>query len=140
MYEKGRSFVMAGGLVKAYEGHKFVYLHLLCQGFENIGKSILLATNYEKYGPRLKSDFGHDLGTLLDELRLVCGAGLLDENACKQLKGLNEFYKSHRLRYGDKNDMKIENKLIDGDLVHVFLIDIIEVINRKIEFGEFITP
>ena len=49
MYEKGRSFLMASGLVKAYEGYKFVYLHLLCQGFECIGKAILLAHNYGKY-------------------------------------------------------------------------------------------
>lgn len=104
MYEKGRSFLLAGGLVKAYEGHQFVYFHLLCQGFENIGKAILLAHDYDKYGPMLTNYLHHHLDRILAEINVVRGGSFLSDAGSEELNGLNKFYRKQKLRYGDEAD------------------------------------
>jgi hypothetical protein len=133
MYEKGRSFVMAAGLVKAYEGHKFVYLHLLCQGFENIGKALLLATDYEKYGPMLKDVYRHDLLKLLRELQTVYGENFLSEDALTEVRSLSYFYEKHQLRYGDKLDFNTSHFGLQADSLHGGLVKLLTTFNPQFE-------
>lgn len=131
MYEKGRSFILASGLLKAYEGHRFVYLHLLCQGFENIGKAILLAHDYEKYGPVLATKYRHDLLKVLRVINEVRGSALLSENALSELAMLNKFYKCHRLRYGDSIDFAQPPPAVNADYLHRELVEHLDVLNKQ---------
>ena len=132
MYEKGRSFVMAAGLVKAYEGHKFVYLHLLCQGFENIGKALLLAHNYEKYGPLLRPpNLGHKLDCVLVEVNAALGHSFLSQDAAAELLRLNKFYKQQQLRYGDPIDFREVVSSLDADHLHAELVGHLTALNTK---------
>ena len=107
MFNKNRNFLMAGGLVKAYEGHRFVYLHPLSQGLECIAKAILLDQDYERYEPTLRKEFGHDLEKLLNEVKDVSSTILSDE-AMIELRKLNSYYKRHMLRYGSSADFEEE--------------------------------
>ncbi|HBI3715819.1 TPA: hypothetical protein K4M41_004638 [Vibrio parahaemolyticus] len=100
MYVKGRSFIMAGGLVNAYGGDRFVYFHLLCQGIECIAKAVLLNQDYELYEPKLKDKFGHDLTKLYCEVdfgedtkSLKVGQLYREVLAC--LTALNELFTSN---------------------------------------------
>lgn len=131
MYEKGRSFVLAGGLVKAYEGHTFVYLHLLCQGLECIGKVLLLAHDYEKYEPILRTDFGHDLEVLVAEIDRNAGRSFLSSESLNELKLLNSYYKRHMLRYGNVGDFKKESLQVAADHLYRDLVNCLTELNRK---------
>ncbi|WFP50238.1 hypothetical protein PL263_19365 [Methylomonas sp. EFPC3] len=132
MFEKGRSFVMAGALVKAYEGHRFVYLHLLCQGLECIGKALLLAHDYEKYEPKLKSDFGHGLEYLIAEVDKSRGSAFFSQEAHRELKALDSYYKRHMLRYGDPSDFKKESAQLKADSLHRELVESLDSLNTKL--------
>ncbi len=134
MYEKGRSFLMAAGLIKAYAGHRFVYLHLLCQGLENVGKAILIRLDEPRYGPALKDRFGHDLEILVGELKTHGQAGFLSEQAESELIRINNFYKRHRLRYGDKIDTLPNALEIQADALHRDLVRVLARLNE--DFGE----
>lgn len=131
MFEKGRSFVMAGGLVKAYEGHHFVYLHLLCQGLECIGKSLLLAHDYNKYQLVLRNDYGHDLEVLIAEVDQNAGCIFFSEAAARELSGLNGFYKRHMLRYGDLLDFDKQSACLNAEHLHHELVDCLTELNQK---------
>lgn len=131
MFEKGRSFLMAGGLVKAYDGHHFVYLHLLCQGLECIGKSLLLAHDYYKYQPILRNDYGHDLEVLIAEVDRNAGCAFFSEAAVKELSGLNSFYKRHMLRYGDLMDFEKQSACLDAEHLHRELVASLTDLNQK---------
>ncbi|MCS0449555.1 hypothetical protein [Vibrio diabolicus] len=104
MYVKGRSFIMAGGLVNAYGGDRFVYFHLLCQGIECIAKAVLLNQDYELYEPKLKDKFGHDLTKLYCEVEKTNSVFTLSKGAVLELESLNRYYKRHMLRYGSEVD------------------------------------
>lgn len=136
MYEKGRCFVMAGGLVKAYEGHHFVYLHLICQGLECIGKSLLLAHDYCKYHPILKRDYGHDLEGLIAEVDKNAGSAFFSEAASRELSGLNSFYKQHMLRYGDIIDFEKKSDSLNAEHLHCELITKLTELNQKFSDSE----
>ena len=136
MFEKGRSFVMAGGLVKAYEGHRFVYLHLMCQGLECIGKSLLLAHDYKRYEPKLRKPYGHDLELLVAEVDRNAGAAFLSRQATRELKSLNVFYKNHILRYGNAADFKIESSRVVADHLHSDLVGCLTALNQKFSVYE----
>lgn len=131
MFEKGRSFVMAAGLVKAYEGNNFVYLHLLCQGLECIGKALLLAHDYHKYQSVLRNEYGHDLAVLLAEVDRNAGSRFFSETASKELNGLNSFYKRHMLRYGDLIDFKKQAASLNADYLHHELVASFTELNQK---------
>jgi hypothetical protein len=131
MYEKGRSFVLAGGLVKAHDGHHFVYLHLLCQGLECIGKALLLECNYEKYEPILKDDYGHDLKLLMAEVDRNAGSKFFSDAATKELSALNTFYKKHILRYGDPADFKKQSANLSAEHVHRELVACLLELNQR---------
>lgn len=136
MFKKGCSFVMAGGLVKAYEGHHFVYLHLLCQGLECIGKSLLLAHDYDKYQPILRNDYGHDLEALIAEVDQNRGCAFFSEAAARELSGLNSFYKRHMLRYGDLIDFDTQSASLYAEHLHRELVASLTELNRKFSGSE----
>lgn len=131
MFEKGRSFVLAGGLVAAYEGHRFVYLHLLCQGFECIGKALLLAHNYDVYKLVLKNDFGHDLKRLLLEIDKVSNSAFFSNAATREVIRLSEFYKKHMFRYGDAFDFEESAEQLSAENMHTELVDSLIELNVR---------
>ncbi len=131
MYEKGRSFVMAGGLVKAYEGHEFVYFHLLCQGLECIGKAILLKHDYQKYHSNLKKIFGHNLETLISEVNIISQAALISDDALQELKQLNNFYQKHILRYGNTSSRIKDLSQLSASFLHRDLVDCLIALNDQ---------
>jgi len=131
MYEKGRSFIMAGGLVKAYEGHKFVYLHLLCQGLECIGKALLLKHDYQKYAPMLRKSFGHDLAALVSEIHTTSRTTLVCDDALQELTQLNHFYKTHILRYGNASDLIKESSQLSANFLHRDLVACLDTLNEQ---------
>lgn len=131
MFEKGRSFLMAGGLVKAYEGHRFVYLHLLSQGVECIAKAILVAQDYERYEPTLRNEFGHDLEKLINEVKDVSSTALLSDEAMIELRKLNSYYKRHMLRYGSSADFEEEAISLAADHLHSELVGWLDEFNEK---------
>ncbi len=120
MYEKGRSFVMAAGLVLGYQGHKFVYFHLLCQGFQNIGKALLLLQDYDKYRP-----------LLLREVNKISDSDFFSVNASEEVFQLNDFYMNHSFRYGDdKSDFK-DISFLHTDYLHRELIEHLGKLNQQ---------
>lgn len=131
MFEKGRSFVLASGLLKAYEGHRFVYLHLLCQGVECIGKALLLNHDYELYRLKLRKDFGHDLEILVAEVNGNSGQPLFTAGAMTELKQLNSYYKRQSLRYGDAVDFNDEALLVSADSLYRELVESLTELNVK---------
>lgn len=122
---------MSAALVAAYEGHKLVYLHLLCQGFENIGKALLLLHDYEKYGPMLRSVYGHDLSRLLDELRDLYGNNVLSSEASIELKSVSIFYRKHQLRYGDESDFNLDLSSLQTTELHSSLLKLLDAFNPQ---------
>lgn len=134
MYEKGRSFILAGGLLRAYQGHYFVYLHLLCQGFENIGKAMLLAKDFECYAPLLKPKFGHNLETILDEINILYGSNFFSTEACLEIREINRFYMRHQFRYGDKIDFSDSCSNVQIRYLHRELVSQLDFLNEM--FGK----
>ncbi|MEZ8313744.1 hypothetical protein AB4369_20790 [Vibrio sp. 10N.261.49.A5] len=130
MFEKGRAFVAAAALLKAYEGHMFVSAHLFCQGFECIGKAILLQNDYKHYSDLLRKKFGHDLVKLLDEIQRLYGNDLFCAKSVSEVNSLNELYKAHELRYGSSIDFKGADVQISFDSLHH---DLISILNRSEE-------
>jgi len=118
MYVKGRSFIMAGGLVNAYGGDSFVYLHLLCQGIECIAKAVLLNQDYEHYEPKLRDKFGHNLTSLYREVEKTNSVPALSKRAVSELEALNKYYKQHMLRYGSELDFVEDASLLNIDKLH----------------------
>lgn len=54
MCEKGKSFIGAALLLRKRGGYEYVFLHLLCQGIEVLGKGYLLLENHDQYKPQLR--------------------------------------------------------------------------------------
>lgn len=125
MFEKGRAFVAAAALLKAYEGHDLVSAHLFCQGFECIGKAILLKKDYEQYSDKLRKEFGHNLLKLFREVNGLYGNELFSAEAKSDLISLNQYYQSHDLRYGSTIDSGSVDTLISFNSLHHELISIL---------------
>ncbi|PST87340.1 hypothetical protein C9I86_13200 [Photobacterium sp. NCIMB 13483] len=133
MFEKGRSFVAAAGLLKAYDGHKLVSAHLLCQGFECIGKYLLLKKDYEQYNDKLRKEFGHDLIKLLKEINELYGSELFNSESKNEVDLLNDYYIKHDLRYGSPIDFKSVDTSISFHNIHSDLISILNNSNELVE-------
>jgi hypothetical protein len=110
MYDNGVAFVGAAVLV-AQHGHRYVVLHLICQGFELLGKSLLLFRDYDKYQPLLRK-IGHDLEKLDHRLVGAFGLGSPSKTFASELAQLNVLYKSHRLRYGSSLNILVDPQSI----------------------------
>ena len=133
MYAKGRGFVGAALLLRRQGGYEYVVLHLICQGVEILLKALLLAENYDKYKPKLRS-LGHKLVRIasetaevyhLKEPRLV----LRDELA--SLEGL---YASQRLRYGSGYDVLVDASTIRSERVLRRTLAVIRLVKRSGRF------
>ncbi|MDX2053663.1 MAG: hypothetical protein SFV15_14780 [Polyangiaceae bacterium] len=111
MYDKGIGFVGAA-MVVGKHGHRYVVLHLLCQGLELLGKSFLLFRDYNKYDRLLRKHIGHDLEKLVHTLGTEFGLGRPSKAFANEMKQLNALYKNHRLRYGSVSDMMIDPRSI----------------------------
>jgi len=122
---------MAGALVKAYEGHEFVYFHLLCQGLECIGKAILLKHDYQKYHSNLKKIFGHNLETLISEVNIISQAALISDDALQELKQLNNFYQNHILRYGNTSSRIKDLSQLSASFLHRDLVGCLIALNEQ---------
>lgn len=107
MYDKGVAFVAAAALL-GERGHGYVVRHLLCQGFELLGKAFLLFRDYGKYRPLLQKPIGHDLERLSDALAKEFDLPVSPRAFVDELKQINGLYKNHLLRYGSAFDVLID--------------------------------
>jgi len=113
MNAKGEAFIAAAILLDQKappnsEGMTYVTLHLLCQGIEVILKAFLLAHDFDKYYRRLpRKPFAHDLLGIAHEAIAVYGLKPLRGDIATELSNLNDFYRSHRLRYAGLGDLFI---------------------------------
>lgn len=120
---------MASGLLLAYGGNHQVYLHLLGQAYENIGKALILNKDYQVYRPILRKCIGHDLEILT---KAICDAGestFLSKEALNDIKTLNKYYKKHHLRYGNENDFSMSYVNFSAQNLYKNLIDHLDVMN-----------
>jgi hypothetical protein len=107
MRDKGIAFVGAAALLGS-RGHRYVFLHLLCQGVEILCKAFLLLCDYDKHQPSLRKPIGHDLEKLLGALITEFGLRAPTKAFSDELTQLNALYKHHRLRYGSGYDILVD--------------------------------
>jgi hypothetical protein len=124
MFEKGVGFLAAAGLIKSHGINEFIFRHLLCQSFENIGKSILLFNNYEYYINKIprKRFYGHDLVKLLNTLNDIYPEYTINKSAQDELFILNKFYMDNDLRYystieSNEPILKIKSQFLHQELI-----------------------
>lgn len=110
MFRKGCAFFAAYILLLRQdqsEPTEYVALHNLCQAVELISKSLLLFKDYDQFQPTLKNKFGHDLLKLVEVVSKEYSFRGLSTKSTEELRDLNNFYGSHRLRYGTGLDLFI---------------------------------
>ena len=134
MHHKGRSFIGAALLLRRQGGYEYVSLHLLCQGIEIILKSLLLYHDYDKYKPLIKKQIGHDLEKAADNVVGEFGRETLKPEPLLELKGLNNLYKDHRLRYGNGYDLLVDPKTILSERVLRRMSALLRIIDRHISW------
>lgn len=117
MFHKGKQFLAASVLLHQKNGYKDVVLHLLCQGLENVQKGLLLASNYDKFKPDLKSKLGHDLICGSDALQVAYALKPLREETKAELQSLNEYYSRHLLRYGTIRDVFVSTEKLQFEAI-----------------------
>ncbi len=110
MFGKGCAFLAAYILLRQNdqsEATEYVALQNLCQGAEVTLKSILLFKNYDKFRPQFgkRNGLGHDLVKLANSAVKECALHDLSVQSTRELRLLNNFYGSHRLRYGTGLDL-----------------------------------
>ena len=131
MFEKGVSFTGAAILLRRQGGYEHVVLHLICQGVENVMKSILLQENFDKYKKKIKKKIGHNLVLAVDEVIKEKGARNIAPELRDELIKINHFYKNHFLRYGGMSDIFVQCQKSDSDLVLYKLMQIINIIRYR---------
>lgn len=129
MFKKGRAFLMASGLLLAHGGNQQVYLHLLGQAYENIGKALILNKDYQKYRPILRKCIGHDLDLLTEAMCNVGETNFLSKEAFGDILKLNKYYKKHHLRYGHEDDFSMSYEDFFAQDLHKNLVDHLDVLN-----------
>ena len=115
MANKGLAFIGAGLLLNQQKANKYVVLHLYGQGIECCLKGILLHKDYDKYSAKerkgkayIQATIGHDIVLAFKEVCKVLKLNTIDQKRIDQLKAFGDFYKSHRLRYGNMFDILID--------------------------------
>jgi hypothetical protein len=99
-YQKGCHFVGAAILLRKQRGgDEYVVLHLLCQGLEIILKAVLLARDFDKYRPGLRTYRHHLMRLALDAIAEYQLRPLRPAVAA-ELQNLDKLYTNHNLRYG----------------------------------------
>jgi len=117
MYFKGKNFLRAAILLRKAGGYEYIVLYLLCQGIEITLKSFLLFHDYDKYKPRIKTRFRHDLEKLTVELLSIFGLNPIKPLLSDELHNLNMLYINHYLRYGSFYDVLVDPNTISSDRV-----------------------
>jgi hypothetical protein len=117
MYWKGKNFLQAAVLLRQHGGNEYIVLHLLCQGIEIVLKALLLIKDFDTYKPRIKSEFGHNLETLVSEVLGQFGLKPIRPALVSELHELNILYSKHLLRYSSSYDLLINPSTIQSDLI-----------------------
>ena len=136
MFEKGASFTGAALLLREKGGYEHVVLHLICQGLENVMKSILLHEDYDKHKKKIKEKIGHNLVKAVNAVIKVKGSKGISNELRAQLENINHFYKNHFLRYGGMSDIFIQPQKGDSELVLQKLLQVIKVIRCRQHRGK----
>lgn len=131
-YEKGKSFIAAALLLRRHGGDEYVVLHLLCQGVEVILKALLVFSDYDQFQPKLKGPFGHNLVAIAETAICHFHVRKLEPVIALELRGLNNFYSQHLLRYGSIVDLFILPNTIDSRRVLRKISAVIKVANRHV--------
>jgi len=105
MLGKGKAFLAAAVLLKERGGDDFVVFHLFCQGLEIFLKGLLLYEDYDRYHPRLRQGFGHDLERLAAEAANAFSLHKPSGPLAAELSNMNSLYKKHLLRYASMVDV-----------------------------------
>ncbi len=135
MYGKGKAFVGAYILVSRQEQSEpaqYVKLHLLCQGIEIILKGLLLFSDYDHHKNKLIKPLGHDLLKIVSAAHTAYSIGSLRPKLHTELSILNNFYKSHLLRYGGINDILIAPSSIEHKMVFARIAAVIRLTERHL--------
>jgi len=132
MFQKGKEFYLAAETLKVKQDRTSVYLHLLCQSFEIITKSLLLFKDYEKYNPLLQKKIGHNLIKAYDRYKNDLSVDIHTKDRYKELATLNSFYENHLLRYGTTRDLLIDTGKIQSDKVFKLTKLLIDHMDRKL--------
>ena len=127
MYARGVSFLGAAVLLERQGGFEWVVLHLICQGAEVLLKSFLLFADYDRYQPRLKKNYGHDLAKLARSVLSEYGLNPMKPALSQELHDLNQFYKQHRLRYANAGDLFLDPNTIGRDRVFRRLVAALQI-------------
>lgn len=134
LFNKGRAFLASAGLLNAYDLDRAVYLHLLCQAFENIGKALLLKKDYDFYFNRIpkKNFLGHNLIYLFDELQKVTNIKFTDTFE-EEVRYLNTFYLDNDLRYySTKTTLTLDELKLERLAIHKELVNLIHFMDAKV--------
>jgi hypothetical protein len=138
MYAKGKAFIGAALLLRQKGGYEYVVLHLICQGVENVLKGLLLNHNYDKYEPKLRQYFRHDLTNVTHAAIKASGDRIkLKDSIRTELELLNTFYSKQWLRYGCRSDIFIDPRTISSHLVLRRMAALLRIIEHKRLMHEF---
>ncbi len=132
MYAKGKSFIGAAILLRQESGYEYGVLYLLCQGIEIILKALLLLRAYDKYKPRLKKPYGHDLETLVAAVVAEFKLHPLRSRPATELHALNSLYGNHLLRYGSFYDVLVNPVTISGGRVLLRMAAVLRLAERHL--------
>jgi len=131
MYSKGHSFLGAAALLRKNAGHEYVTLHLLCQGIEIVLKSFLLAIDYDKFMPKLRTKFHHNLVDTTNAVITEFNLRPLKPSLKEELKCLSALYSKHRLRYASSYDIMVDPHSIASGLVFRRIVAAMRLARRK---------
>lgn len=135
LFRKGKAFLRSAELIATSndEPTQYVTRHLVCQGLEIVLKSMLLRKDYDKYEPKLRKQFGHNLVKLANEAVSVYNLKPFGAGVGAELHDLSEFYSKHLLRYAGLQDMLIESRTIGYKRVLKHLAPAIDVAEQGFE-------
>jgi hypothetical protein len=135
MYKKGQSFLGASVLLSQRGGDGYVVLHLFCQGVEIILKALLLLNDYEKYSPRLRMTYGHDLSKLARRVASIYKLKPMRKELAEELQVLNNLYAPQLMRYGSIADIFIDPNSISHQLAATRIAAVMRLADRKSAFA-----
>ncbi|QBN17315.1 hypothetical protein [Flavobacterium nackdongense] len=133
MFQKGKEFFEAAEFIKGKQSENSVYLHLLCQSFEIIIKSLLLFKDYDKYNPILQKKIGHNLLKAYDRYKNDLKINANVKEIQRELIILNSLYNKHFLRYGTSQDIFLDVKSINSKNVFELTKCLVINISKKLK-------
>lgn len=130
MYAKGKAFLGAAVLLRQKGGYEYVVLHLICQGIEVALKGLLLAIDYDRFKPELKT-LRHNLIRIAEATTSAAGLLPLRSHVRAELETLNRLYSQHLLRYGSGYDILVDPVSIPSRLVLRRMVAVLRIVERK---------